>query len=89
MGRNKNYNNGRAKEYRIRDRLLSEGYLETVRTAGSHGRFDVIAIDPVNKRIMLVQSKGGKSQKTAIRAVEATGIIEDFSGNYRVEVQIL
>jgi Holliday junction resolvase len=53
---NKNYVNGRAKEYRIKKKLESEGWI-VLRTAGSHGFADLIAIDKLCKVIKFVQCK--------------------------------
>lgn len=51
-----NYKRGRAKEYRIMKKAREEGMV-AIRTAGSHGFFDVIAIDLARKRINLIQAK--------------------------------
>ena len=40
---NKNYINGRAKEYRVKKQLESEGWF-CVRSAGSHSIVDIVAI---------------------------------------------
>ena len=53
---NKNYISGRRKEYKIMEKLRIAGY-ETLRTAGSHGFADIIAIDKKNKLIKFVQCK--------------------------------
>lgn len=42
---NINYKRSRSKEYQLKNSLEKEGYF-TVRTAGSHGIADVIAIKP-------------------------------------------
>ena len=42
---NKNYLRGRRYEWKIRKRLLSQGYYEVCRTAGSKSSFDLIAVD--------------------------------------------
>jgi len=48
---NANYVKGRKKEYRIKQKLEKEGYI-VLRTAGSHGFADLIAIrKPINKEI--------------------------------------
>lgn len=67
---NKNYVNGRAKEYRIMKKLKEEGYEIVFRSAGSHSCIDVIAISKTLKKIKLIQSKPKKfslKQATAIR----------------------
>ena len=49
----------------------------------------MIGIDPVGKRVVLVQCKSGKTQKSAIKQVEDTGIITQFSGCYQVEARVV
>jgi len=51
----KNYQRGRAKEYRIRKKLEDTG-LYVVRTAGSHGVCDLVAFG-ANKLVIPVQVK--------------------------------
>ena len=53
---NRNYQRGRAKEYRIKKRYEFFGY-EVLRTAGSHGFADLIAIDRKKKVILFIQCK--------------------------------
>lgn len=64
---NKNYNRGRALEYRVMKHFRSKGF-EVFRSAGSHSKVDVIAIAsdkylPLHK-ILLVQCKTGKGLMT-------------------------
>jgi len=63
---NRNYIKGRAFEYAVRKSLQEEGY-EVMRTAGSHGHFDLIAIKPSQSIIELVQCKVVKNQAAADR----------------------
>ena len=42
-----NYIKGRGGEYEVRDILLAAGYPLVVRSAGSHGLFDLVAINSV------------------------------------------
>lgn len=44
---NRNYVRGRSYEYKIAKKLRAEGW-EVLRTAGSHGAFDLIAIKTAN-----------------------------------------
>ena len=53
---NKNYLKGRRKEYKIVNKFKEKGLIAQ-RTAGSHSPFDVIAINPKERRIFLVQAK--------------------------------
>ena len=49
-----NYQNGREKEYRVRDALQEDGYA-CFRAAGSKGKADILALKP--GEILLVQVK--------------------------------
>ena len=51
---NKNYNNGRAREYRLMRKLEADGYT-CFRTAGSHTKVDILAFKYGSLR--LIQSK--------------------------------
>ena len=45
---NKNYNNGARRERRIMKKLEAEGWF-CIRSAGSHGPIDIIAIKPLQE----------------------------------------
>ncbi len=51
------YQKGARKEYKIVKQFRDLGYDIVQRTAGSHSRIDIIAIDIKNKIIKLIQSK--------------------------------
>ena len=53
---NKNYKNGRAREYRIIKKLEKEGWL-CIRSAGSHSPIDIIAMMPFKKYQELLKKK--------------------------------
>lgn len=53
---NKAYIAGRNFEYKIKKLLEERGYV-VLRTAGSHGPFDLVAIDSQHKTILLIQCK--------------------------------
>ena len=56
---NRNYNNGRAREYRLMRKLEAEGYT-CFRTAGSHTKVDILAFkygSPWFPCVRLIQSK--------------------------------
>jgi Holliday junction resolvase len=66
---NKNYLKGRRKEYKIVNQFKEKGLIAQ-RTAGSHSPFDVIAINPKERRIFLVQAKPetmSENQKNKIK----------------------
>jgi len=58
---NISYNRGRAKEYRIKKKLEKEGWI-VLRTSGSHGFADLIAIK--KDEINFIQSKPRKFSET-------------------------
>lgn len=62
-----NYKRGRQAEYKYVDKLKSEGY-SAVRTAGSHGVFDVIGVN--EKEIILVQVKRCKKLYPSLYEVD-------------------
>ena len=53
---NKNYMHGRSREYYLMNKLRAEGFI-VMRTAGSHGIADIIAIDSSGKFIYFIQAK--------------------------------
>ena len=55
---NKNYNNGRAREYKLMRKLEAEGYV-CFRTAGSHTKVDILAFKPGSScpYVRFIQSK--------------------------------
>jgi Holliday junction resolvase len=56
---NKQYLAGRRLEYSVRNFFKSAG-LDVIRSAGSHGAWDIVAIDDTTRTIYLVQCKRGK-----------------------------
>ena len=54
---NKNYVKGRRKEYKITNQLKEEGWDIVQRTAGSHSKVDIIAINKKLRVIKLIQAK--------------------------------
>lgn len=56
MKGNKNYRSGRAREYKIKRYLESQG-MKVTRAAGSHSEFDLIAFDPSTSILNLIQVK--------------------------------
>ena len=53
---NKNYRSGRRIEYNIMNDLKKKGWA-VVRSAGSHGRWDLTALNPKSGRQLLIQCK--------------------------------
>ena len=79
------YERGRNKEYRITSYFKKRGW-NAVRTAGSHGIFDVIAIDPFDKRIRLIQSKLGKLSDRQREKLLEEG--KDLNGWFEVSFEV-
>lgn len=74
---NRNYTSGRRFEYEVATRYREEGY-EVMRTAGSHGLFDLIAIKP-GRHVDLIQCKVTTSPATAAR------LLREFKENPPIE----
>ena len=91
---NRNYKNGREKEYRTRKKLLEDGWEVVVRSAGSHSPFDLIAVKKPRDgcdastlgEILLVQCKPKDSPYERNKAWQA---IKAYGGEYHVAVQVV
>ena len=70
---NKNYVSGRAFEYRRKEAWEAKGY-QVIRSAGSHGPFDLIAFH-WERPVELIQCKRVKTLKAAERLIKA--FVED------------
>lgn len=70
MSPNKNYISGRAFEYKRKKHWETQGYL-TMRTAGSHGAFDILAFHS-ERPCLLIQCKRVE------KASEATRLLKQF-----------
>lgn len=95
-----NYEKGRAYEYRVKKKLEDEGWT-VLRSAGSHGFADLVAIrqHPTTKwegmgwptkldmldEIKLIQCKTGKSSKRARKEVD----ISKWNGLYSVTTEVV
>ena len=64
MAKRSRYRLGRRLEYRIKKLLEEFGY-EVIRSAGSHGRWDLVAVK--DKIVRLIQVKKGKIQRHKIK----------------------
>ena len=84
---NKNYRNGVYRERVIMKEYEKEGYV-CFRSAGSHGLFDVIAINPWTKRIYLIQAKTGKAPLSKREKEKITSALSTFRGDYKVIPQL-
>jgi Holliday junction resolvase len=66
---NQNYEKGRRKEYKLKKELEREGLI-VLRTAGSHGFADLIAIDKSIRIIRFIQCKPDNFSETDKRKLE-------------------
>lgn len=90
MSPNANYNAGRAFEYKRKKFWTEQGRI-VLRTAGSHGLFDLITIHPSQPTVFIQCKRVGK-------ASEADKLLRDFQNNppltpsryfhQRMEVQV-
>ena len=87
MGNNKNYNNGRAKEYRICTKLKEQGYDIAQRSAGSHSPVDVFAIDIKKKVIRLIQAKPASLSDNKKKEIEDTN--KGLNGAFMVLFEVI
>ena len=75
----KAYRKGAKYEYYVKKTLEEKGYL-VVRSAGSHGPFDLVAIDIKKREILLVQVKKRKNVPSPVREALAR-----LAGTYAVK----
>lgn len=78
---NKNYIRGRKFEWELMETLQNRGADMVFRTAGSHGKYDVIAFFFEEKEVELYQCKTKKSKKSKPQQVSET---MEFGGFWKV-----
>jgi Holliday junction resolvase len=78
---NRNYNVGRAKEYKAMELLRTDGWV-VARSAGSHSPVDVIAAKL--GATLLVQVKNGKARVKADEAKELVKWAEAFNADAEI-----
>ena len=83
---NKNYLNGRRKEYKIKREFEKLGYI-VLRTAGSHGFADLIAIEIREKRIIFIQCKPNNFSKK--KEIELNQEYEFINNEYQCEFKVI
>lgn len=82
---NNNYRNGRAREYRIQNKLRAEGFV-CLRTAGSHGFCDLICLDPQTSIVTFIQVKPtslSTRKKTALQS-QNSWVERNWTGKNKV-----
>lgn len=67
---NKNYNNGRAFEYRVRDYLYEQGAVQVIRAAGSHTKIDLTAFFPAMEGGVLLDPLDSWDDNPAVMPVK-------------------
>ena len=81
----KAYLKGRRIEYKCKRELEELGYT-VLRSAGSHGPFDLIAIHPAMKTILLIQVKARELRPSELRRLLEE--LRKYNGSYTVEARI-
>ena len=81
---NRNYQNGRAKEQRIVNKLKAQGYI-AARSAGSKSPIDVWSVNPKTKLVKLIQSKIGYLSP---KQKEEINKLKELNGLYLVEFEL-
>lgn len=87
---NKNYRNGRAREYRIMKKLKEDGWDIVFRSAGSHSKIDIVGIkkghDGIYPSIIFIQSKPKKFSKKKKAEIEddLSWLNDEFMGEFRL-----
>ena len=83
---NRNYNNGRAREYRLMRKLEAEGYT-CFRTAGSHTKVDILAMkkgSPNIPSVRFIQSK-----KTGYLSKQEKKDKQELEGRLGMEIEVV
>lgn len=84
---NKNYQKGRAKEYKICNQLKKDGFIISQRSAGSHSPVDVFAVHKKKKKILFVQAK-----PNSMSLKKRDALAEELSwlnGRFEVEFKVI
>jgi Holliday junction resolvase len=83
---NKNYINGRAKEYRLAKKYRKEGNI-VIRASGSHGFCDLVVINQKNKTIAFIQVKPRNFSENMRNKLleESAWLFDEFTCEFSVE----
>lgn len=79
------YIKGRRYEYEVKKILTRLGYI-VLRSAGSHGLFDLIAIHPITKNVIFIQVKKEKRIDENIKRIKE--LFKDFGKVANVQFQL-
>lgn len=83
---NKNYKKGRAKEYRIMDKLRKDFDI-VARTAGSHSKVDIFLINKKKKEIIFIQSKPESMSDNKKKELEKE--LKWLNGKFKVSFKVV
>jgi len=84
---NKNYVNGRNKEYKVCKQLKENGFDIAQRSAGSHSPIDIFAINRLTRVVKFIQCKPDNfSELNKKRIMEELGYLKDM---WRVEFELI
>ena len=81
-----NYQRGRAKEYRLVNKLKKNGCDIAFRSAGSHSPIDLLGISKDKKEVVFVQSKPKKMSANAKRKLEKE--LEWLNGKFKCKFSV-
>ena len=79
------YKKGRNKEYAAIKELKEEGFSLCQRSPGSRGPVDIWAVNPKEKRILLVQVKSSLPQSAINKLVLESGLL---NGEYKIDFEV-
>jgi len=84
---NRNYINGRNKEYKVCKQLKENGFDIAQRSAGSHSPIDIFAINRITRVIKFIQCKPDNFPKSAANKILSDlGYLKDM---WRVEFDLI
>lgn len=86
MSKNKHYQSGRHKEYKIANQMRDEGYDIAQRSAGSHSPVDLWCVNIKEKKIKLIQCKPDTMPMKQIRRLLEEN--EGLNGTFEVEFEV-
>jgi Holliday junction resolvase len=82
---NKNYIKGRNYEYKIKKLYELAGFT-VLRTAGSHGFADLIAVRMETKEVIFIQCKAGKINDNERNRIVSEN---DYKGHYEISFRLV
>jgi len=83
------YQKGRRAEYYCKELLKQKGLVYVIRSAGSKGLADLVAIFPLEKEIWLIQVKTGKRTPSIETLKKRYKALKDLEGVYTVHAKLM